>query len=601
MALPRLRTLPQRLIALGVVLAVIPLGAYRLYRSFQEQNAARLRAGQDRRAAIAELHRAGEIFQAAARIAAEGLELQMRDQLAIAGAMIAAHGGLHVVAGWHQELEVLTKASPQPIRMRLPVVVAGEPGEGPQSVQRLVASIARATGARAAFLQRKNGSAEMILAADSLAPDRRLLLESSPCAGGAATHRISLDGSRLLAACRALAGEKGAVFGVMLLARPEEAVFERVRAALSSLPVQGQTQLQLLARAQIHQLAAPLAGKLAKVMEGGASGQRLLVETDSAAGIPGSTGPQLISAGYLPQWDWVTLASVPAAAAARDEAVLTALRPMSWSPILAVAAAAFGLFWFATRRFTSRITRLARGLRATAARLGEVAASLRAPSPASAIPPRPEPWQAAARESAFHLGDALQTARAVQQSALHGQQQAGLAVQSMADVVAAGKEASAIIDAIAQIALQTNLLALNASIEAARAGESGLGFAVVASGVRDLAGHTREAADKTTAVISSILLSAQQGADQLHEVSGSLSLLAAQAAELQELESPLAPPSSPAAPCASSPAGPEAEPVEAVSNPAPAVRLLTLEADRLRLLASRLEQVFLGRRPEAES
>lgn len=79
-------------------------------------------------------------------------------------------------------------------------------------------------------------------------------------------------------------------------------------------------------------------------------------------------------------------------------------------------------------------------------------------------------------------------------------------IASMADALDQVQSVSQLIGGIAQ---QTNMLALNAAIEAARAGSAGTAFAVVATEVKRLALHTREATQRIDRTVGAL---AQQAA-----------------------------------------------------------------------------------------
>jgi methyl-accepting chemotaxis protein len=66
------------------------------------------------------------------------------------------------------------------------------------------------------------------------------------------------------------------------------------------------------------------------------------------------------------------------------------------------------------------------------------------------------------------------------------------------------RQVAGMAEVIARIAGQTRLLALNATIEAARAGRTGLGFAVVANEVKDLATNVAQSTEQITATIGSL-------------------------------------------------------------------------------------------------
>jgi methyl-accepting chemotaxis protein len=107
--------------------------------------------------------------------------------------------------------------------------------------------------------------------------------------------------------------------------------------------------------------------------------------------------------------------------------------------------------------------------------------------------------------------------------------------ESMAQTLVASEQTAKIIRSIDEIAFQTNILALNAAVEAARAGEAGLGFAVVAEEVRNLARRSAEAAKNTQGLVENSTARLQEAASQFKEVSAAIGVNSSLGRKVSEL------------------------------------------------------------------
>ncbi len=126
-----------------------------------------------------------------------------------------------------------------------------------------------------------------------------------------------------------------------------------------------------------------------------------------------------------------------------------------------------------------------------------------------------------------------------------GVQQMGEAVQTIQgaidemrqvidSIVASSEEVSKIVKGIEEIAFQTNILALNAAVEAARAGEAGMGFAVVAGEVRNLAHRSASAAKESAVKIEESRRRSAQGVEVSQKVARTLQDVVSRAGGLAE-------------------------------------------------------------------
>jgi hypothetical protein len=140
-------------------------------------------------------------------------------------------------------------------------------------------------------------------------------------------------------------------------------------------------------------------------------------------------------------------------------------------------------------------------------------------------------------ESADKASGLARQARAAADTGASDMQSMQTAMQAIGS---SSDDISKIIKSIDEIAFQTNILALNAAVEAARAGEAGLGFAVVAEEVRNLAQRSAEAAKETASKIETAIAKTSQGIEISGKVTEELHEIVAKVRQVDELSAEVA-------------------------------------------------------------
>ena len=144
------------------------------------------------------------------------------------------------------------------------------------------------------------------------------------------------------------------------------------------------------------------------------------------------------------------------------------------------------------------------------------------------------------KQNTENTRQAVILAKNTKDSANKGHQEMNEMMDSMNEIQKSGDTISKIIKVIEDIAFQTNILALNAAVEAARAGEAGMGFAVVAEEVRNLAQKSAKAAKETEEIISGNITLSEKGVNISKKVNESLTEINNQAQKVNDLLSEIA-------------------------------------------------------------
>ena len=177
---------------------------------------------------------------------------------------------------------------------------------------------------------------------------------------------------------------------------------------------------------------------------------------------------------------------------------------------------------FAASQLSASAHALSQGATEQAASLEETSASMEEISSMTA-------------SNAAHADDATQRVQAVDTRLRRFTEALGGAATSMQRIQTSSAQVARILETVDEIAFQTNILALNAAVEAARAGEAGMGFAVVAGEVRNLAQRSAQAAKDTATLIEEAIESSAAGVRSVDAITASVAEIQSSVADVRGL------------------------------------------------------------------